>query len=108
VQNKLAIVRDKKAELEKLEAHLITALRKCNQALKRQRPRPQPNGGFQLTLGRRRSPWHGVQASARVARIAWDVDMVYGPKAQWNGDLPPVPDFFTHQTSAKGSALRRH
>jgi len=30
---------------------------------------------------------------------AWDVYMVYGPKAQWNGDLSPVPDFFMHQTS---------
>ena len=38
VQKKLSIVRDKKAEIEKLEAHLSSALRKCNQALKRQRP----------------------------------------------------------------------
>ena len=37
VQSKLAIVRNKKAELEKLEAQLSTALRKCNQALKRKR-----------------------------------------------------------------------
>ena len=37
VQNKLAIVRNKKAELEKLEAQLSTALGKCNQALKRKR-----------------------------------------------------------------------
>ena len=29
---------------------------------------------------------------------AWDVYMVYGPKAQWNTDLPPTPDFFMHQT----------
>jgi len=36
VQNKLVIVRDKKAELEKLEAQLSSALRKCNQALKQQ------------------------------------------------------------------------
>ena len=36
---------------------------------------------------------------------AWDVYMVYGPKAQWNGDLPPVPDFFMHQTSEKGPRL---
>lgn len=36
VQNKLAIVRDKKAELEKLEAQLSSALRNCNQSLKRQ------------------------------------------------------------------------
>jgi MerR family mercuric resistance operon transcriptional regulator len=37
VQNKLAIVCNKKAELEKLEAQLSPALRKCNQALKRKR-----------------------------------------------------------------------
>ena len=39
VQNKLSIVRDKKAELEKLETQLSAALRKCNSALKRQRPK---------------------------------------------------------------------
>jgi MerR family mercuric resistance operon transcriptional regulator len=37
VQNKLAIVRDKKAEIERLETDLSSALRKCNQALKRRR-----------------------------------------------------------------------
>jgi hypothetical protein len=31
--------------------------------------------------------------------------MVYGPKAQWTGDLPPTPDFFMHQTSEKGPRL---
>lgn len=36
---------------------------------------------------------------------AWDVYMVYGPKAQWNGDLPPAPDFFMHQTSEQGPFL---
>jgi DNA-binding transcriptional MerR regulator len=38
VRNKLAIVRGKMAELEKLEGELSSALRKCNQALKRQLP----------------------------------------------------------------------
>jgi MerR family transcriptional regulator, mercuric resistance operon regulatory protein len=38
VSKKLAIVRGKMAELEKLEGELSSALRKCNQALKRQRP----------------------------------------------------------------------
>jgi hypothetical protein len=36
---------------------------------------------------------------------AWDVYMLYGPKAQWNGDLPPAPRFFMHQTSEKGPQL---
>jgi MerR family mercuric resistance operon transcriptional regulator len=39
IQNKLAIVRAKKTELEKLEAQLSSALRKCNQVLKRQQPK---------------------------------------------------------------------
>jgi DNA-binding transcriptional MerR regulator len=33
---KLSTVREKKADLQKLEAHLVTVLRKCNQTLKRQ------------------------------------------------------------------------
>jgi len=37
-QKKLTIVRYKKAELAKLESHLRSALRKCNQVLKRQQP----------------------------------------------------------------------
>lgn len=36
---------------------------------------------------------------------AWDVYMLYGPKAQWSGDLPPAPDFFMHQTSESGPQL---
>jgi DNA-binding transcriptional MerR regulator len=38
LQNKLGIVPAKMTELEKLEAHLSSALRKCNQSLKRQQP----------------------------------------------------------------------
>jgi DNA-binding transcriptional MerR regulator len=40
LRSKLAAVRDKKAELEKLEAHLSGALRKCNRALKPQSSPP--------------------------------------------------------------------
>jgi hypothetical protein len=36
---------------------------------------------------------------------AWDVYMVYGPQAQWTGELPPTPNFFMHQTSEKGPRL---
>lgn len=42
VRKKLAIVRDKRAEIEKLEAHLNSALRKCNRTLKRQKPQHPP------------------------------------------------------------------
>jgi MerR family transcriptional regulator, mercuric resistance operon regulatory protein len=40
LRNKLIVVRDKKVELEKLEAHLSAALRKCNRALKQQSKHP--------------------------------------------------------------------
>jgi hypothetical protein len=36
---------------------------------------------------------------------AWDVYLLYGPKAQWSGDLPPAPDFYMHQTWEKGPRL---
>jgi hypothetical protein len=36
---------------------------------------------------------------------AWDVYMIYGPKTQWNGNLPPTPEFFMHQTEEKGPRL---
>jgi hypothetical protein len=36
---------------------------------------------------------------------AWDVYMLYGPKAQWTGNLPPTPGFFMHQTDERGPRL---
>lgn len=36
LRTKLSVVREKKAELEKLETHLNSALRRCNQALRQQ------------------------------------------------------------------------
>lgn len=36
LQKKMAVIRDKKAELEKLESHLGSAVHKCDQVLKRQ------------------------------------------------------------------------
>jgi hypothetical protein len=36
---------------------------------------------------------------------AWDVYMLYGPKAQWTGDLPPAPDFYMHQDAEPGLRL---
>jgi hypothetical protein len=36
---------------------------------------------------------------------AWDVYMLYGPKTQWTGGLPPAPEFYMHQTSERGPRL---
>lgn len=43
LQNKLAVVQNKKAELVRLEVDLSSALRKCNQALKRKRSQRSEN-----------------------------------------------------------------
>jgi DNA-binding transcriptional MerR regulator len=42
LKKKLAVVREKQAELEKLEVHLRSALRKCNRALVRQSQKRKP------------------------------------------------------------------
>jgi hypothetical protein len=36
---------------------------------------------------------------------AWDVYMLYGPKARWTADLPPAPDFYMHQDAEPGLRL---
>jgi hypothetical protein len=32
---------------------------------------------------------------------AWDVFMVYGPEARWEGSEPPKPDYWMHQLGSK-------
>lgn len=32
-----------------------------------------------------------------IQERAWDIYMIYGPDARWDGDLPPKPDFWMHQ-----------
>jgi len=34
---------------------------------------------------------------------AWDVYMIYGPHARWDGEAPPEPDFWMHQLGSKAS-----
>lgn len=36
---------------------------------------------------------------------AWDVYLLYSPRARWEGNLPPAPDFFMHQTWEQGPRL---
>ena len=40
-------------------------------------------------------PVLGVPAS----RGAWDVYLIYGPNARWDGPTPPAPQFWMHQLS---------
>ena len=48
--------------------------------------------------------WDGPGSTLRsyrsvlsLAEPAWDIYMVYGPKARWQGDLPPEPAYWMHQ-----------
>ena len=33
---------------------------------------------------------------------AWDIYMVYGSNARWDGELPPRPDYWMHQLGPPG------
>jgi hypothetical protein len=39
-----------------------------------------------------------------LAVDAWDVYLLYGPAAHWDGPEPPAPDFWMHQLDAVHSA----
>lgn len=32
---------------------------------------------------------------------AWDIYMVYGPDARWDGSAPPAPDYWMHQLGSR-------
>jgi hypothetical protein len=32
---------------------------------------------------------------------AWDIYLVYGPSARWEGERPPPPDFWMHQLGSR-------
>ncbi len=45
----------------------------------------------------------GFTAALSLPETAWDVFLLYGPEARWDGDLPPAPDFWMHQLGSKTS-----
>ena len=34
---------------------------------------------------------------------AWDIFLLYGPKTRWEGDRPPLPEFWMHQLGSRRS-----
>jgi hypothetical protein len=40
---------------------------------------------------------HQYDTALGLGQDAWDVYMIYGPQARWDGALPPPPDFWMHQ-----------
>ncbi len=68
LQTKLSAVREKKADLEKLEAHLSDALSKCNQALKHQPKSPEACPALrQMADSRSHSSEMKMNSARRVA-----------------------------------------
>ena len=45
----------------------------------------------------------GYRATLGFEEDAWDVFLIYGPDATWEGDAPPSPRYWMHQL---GSAAR--
>jgi hypothetical protein len=40
---------------------------------------------------------HGYDPVLGLRQDAWDVYLLYGPTARWDGPTPPRPDFWMHQ-----------
>ena len=52
---------------------------------------------------RRRELADGLELKVDGEEVyAWDVWLVYGPDAVWEGELPPKPEYFMHQLWALG------
>lgn len=43
----------------------------------------------------------GFTKTLGFAEDAWDVYLIYGPTARWDGELPPKPDYWMHQLGSK-------
>jgi hypothetical protein len=41
-------------------------------------------------------PMRAFQTVLGLPGDAWDVFMVYRPQTNWDGDLPPQPDYWMH------------
>jgi hypothetical protein len=49
---------------------------------------------------------HGYDPVLGLGQDAWDVYLLYGPTARWDGPTPPRPDFWMHQiNTAAGPRL---
>jgi hypothetical protein len=52
--------------------------------------------------------WDGSGTTTRtyqqvlgLPELAWDIYMVYGPLARWEGELPPIPELWMHQLGSR-------
>jgi hypothetical protein len=38
-----------------------------------------------------------------ISEDVWDVYLLYGPDARWDGAVPPLPDFWMHQLGSRNN-----
>lgn len=43
----------------------------------------------------------GYRDTLQLSEDAWDVFMLYGPDARWEGNRPPKPEYWAHQLGTK-------
>ncbi len=62
-----------------------------------------------VTDDRARHYWDGPGSTLRSFRNtlgidedSWDIYLIYGPEAHWDGALPPKPAFWMHQLGSAG------
>jgi hypothetical protein len=49
----------------------------------------------------------GYRETLGITEDAWDIFLIYGPDAKWDGDRPPAPDYWMHQLgSAKSPRVK--
>jgi hypothetical protein len=43
----------------------------------------------------------GYRETLKLPEDAWDIYLLYGPDAKWEGKLPPAPRYWSHQLGSK-------
>jgi len=43
----------------------------------------------------------GYRDTLKVSEDAWDIYLLYGPEAKWEGGLPPKPIYWSHQLGSE-------
>jgi hypothetical protein len=43
----------------------------------------------------------GYEQTLQLPEDAWDVFMIYGRGARWEGTMPPAPDYWAHQLGSR-------
>ena len=43
----------------------------------------------------------GYRETLAIDEPAWDIFLLYGPEARWEGDRPPAPVFWMHQLGSR-------